>query len=84
MRELADRHPRITMTIEIDLSPECSSVEAVRRAFELAAIKAVEATRDNVSEMKSARIGSYQLHSSVSEMNTFNNIPVPRVPTRTH
>ncbi len=81
MRELAERHPRITMTIEIDLDPGCSSVEAVRRAFELAAIKAVEAARDNVKEKTSTRIGSYQLHTSVSDMTAFSYIPVPRAHT---
>ncbi|WP_150306334.1 hypothetical protein [Pseudomonas saliphila] len=81
MSTVTQLHPRITLKIGIDLEPGCLAVEEVRRAFELAAVEAIEAARESVREKTSARIGSYQMRSSVTAIPEIPAKPVARAGT---
>jgi len=63
MSASAIRH-RITLKIDIDLSPQEPGVGDSRLELELAAADAIELARDRIEEKTSARIRAYAMRST--------------------
>lgn len=81
MNQITQLQPRITLNIKIDLEPGSVVVEDVRRAVELAAVEAIEAAREKVRELTSARIATYHMRSSVSIIPLSSDNHASRVST---